>query len=389
RGNDQVLEAFGELEIPLLRNLPFAQDLTLNVSARATDYRSYGTDYTYKIGGIYTPVDWLSLRGTYGTSYRAPALFEQYLSPTSGFLSSNLDPCNNYGALDATSPRAVNCAAEGLSPNFQATSGVTVFQMGGAAAGLEAETSTNLTVGLVFQPELGTAFGDLSLAVDYYDIKVSNGEARAGASSILSLCYDDPQFRAGGSFCRLVTRAAGSNALTVNDSYINLSVDIVRGIDYTLRYARDIGTARLRINGVLNQYLEQSGKLFADDPLDDLNGTLNTPKFSGQIDGTVEWKSWQFRYGLEWVDGMDSTEYLGLDPATSTYIFKVDDYFTHSASVRWRGDDFGITMGVRNLTNRTPPQISAGAYSRVGNSPLYSGYDYVGRTFFINVSADF
>ncbi len=67
-------------------NVPFAEELTVNVSGRYTDYKSYGSDTTYKIGGLYSPTRWLSFRGSYGTSYRAPALFEQFLGSTTGFL---------------------------------------------------------------------------------------------------------------------------------------------------------------------------------------------------------------------------------------------------------------------------------------------------------------
>jgi outer membrane receptor protein involved in Fe transport len=44
---------------------------------------------------------------------------------------------------------------------------------------------------------------------------------------------------------------------------------------------------------------------------------------------------------------------------------------------------------MRNIFNEEPPTLSAGIVSRVGNAPLYSGYDYVGRTFFINLSKSF
>ena len=76
---------------------------------------------------------------------------------------------------------------------------------GGAAAGLEAETSDNITYGIILQPPLGDA-GDLSIAVDYFDIKIDNGVDQAGGNNILTRCYDDPDFRAGGGLCRLVTR---------------------------------------------------------------------------------------------------------------------------------------------------------------------------------------
>ncbi|MGH8315446.1 MAG: TonB-dependent receptor domain-containing protein, partial [Steroidobacterales bacterium] len=94
KGKDAVRELFGEVELPLLRGLPMAESLTLNLSGRYTDYNSYGSDRTYKMGIGYTPVKWLKFRATRGSSFRAPALFEQYLSPTSGFFAGNVDPCS-------------------------------------------------------------------------------------------------------------------------------------------------------------------------------------------------------------------------------------------------------------------------------------------------------
>jgi iron complex outermembrane recepter protein len=390
RGTDSVWEVYGELEVPVLRNLPFAEDLTINGSARYTNYRSYGGDSTYKIGGIYSPFKFLSFRGTYGTSYRAPALFEQFLGATSGFLSSTLDPCNNFDAPGVSPIRVANCRSEGLPAGFSSTSGITVLSSGGAAAGLKAETSRNLTLGLVLQPKFGKAVGDLQFAVDYYNIQVKNGVSRAGAGNILQLCYDDPQFRAGGGFCRLINpRNPSSNALTVNDSYVNLATDRVRGIDYTLRYSRDIGEARLRLYAQVTQYLEQSNKLFETDPLDDLNGTLNTPDFTGTFEATLTYKKFQFRYGFDWIAAMQSYDYFGLDRATTPFYLEVPDYFTHNASVRYRTEKFTVTAGIRNFTDKKPPVISSGVYSRVGNAPLYSGYDYVGRSMFVTVSKTF
>ena len=389
RGSDRVFEGFGELEIPLLRNLPFARDLTLNVSGRYTNYRSYGGDFTYKIGGLYAPAKWLSFRATYGTSYRAPALFEQFLGGTTGFLSNQNDPCNNYGT-DPTSIRAANCASEGLAPDFVATQSVTVVTSGGAQSGLKAETSKNFTAGIIVQPDFGAAVGEISLAVDYYRIRVNNGVSRAGAVNILQLCYDDPQFRAGGGFCRLVDpRNSTSQGLTVNDSFVNLATDIVRGIDYTLRYARDVGPGKFRATAQVSQFLEQSSKLFKDDPLDDINGILTAPKFAGSFDASYTLNKWKVRYGVEWVDATSSYKFLGLDPATTNLKLDTPDYFLHNASVQYAGDSFEVTVGVRNLFDRDPPQISSGNINRVGNAPLYSGYDYVGRTLFFNVSKSF
>src|SRR5690606_9181940 len=145
RGKDSVQEVYAEIEVPVLSGLPFAQELTFNFSARYTDYDSYGDDTTWKIGMLYTPVSWLSLRASRGTSFRAPALFEQFLGATSGFLNANTDPCNNWATRPSNSARYINCDSLGIPNNFNQTSSVTVVTRGGAETGLAAETSVALT----------------------------------------------------------------------------------------------------------------------------------------------------------------------------------------------------------------------------------------------------
>lgn len=390
RGSDYVGEVYGEVEVPLLRDAPFAKELSVNASARYTRYHSYGSDNTYKVALLYTPMSWISLRATYGTSFRAPALFEQFLGATSGFLNANGDPCYQYVA-DGTA-RAQNCAAEGLPQGFVPTTSITVLTAGGSAQGLSAETSKNFTAGLVFQPELPKALGDFSFAADYYKITVENGVDRAGAGAILQRCYDDPQFRSGGGFCRFVdARNPVSGALTVHDSYTNIATQIVRGWDFTARYTHDIGPGTLRATLDATRYLSQASKLFSDDPLDEYNGTLNNPKNVAALDLAYSLKAWRARYGIDWIDGQDSSELLQLtDTQRLQYKAYVPSYVLHSASLQYRGDKWTVTGGVRNLFDKEPPIISSGlGYNRVGNSPLYSGYDFVGRTFFVNVAKTF
>lgn len=391
RGSDQVWEVFGEIEAPLLADMKFAKSLTLNGSFRYTDYDSYGDDTTYKVGMVYEPIDGVTLRGTYGTSYRAPALFEQFVGATSGFLASTNDRCNEWGQ-DGTNPnRAANCAAEGLSKEHMNVTSVAVITSGGADAGLAAETSTNLTVGVVLQPTLPAGWGDLAFAVDYYEIEVENGVSRTGAGNILTRCYDsNPEdFKADVGFCRLVERDPSDNALTVYDSYINLATDNVKGFDYTLRYRNDVGVGSLLMNLAVTQYTEMSSKLFAEDPLEDTVGMVNSPEYTANFDVSYAWNQWRVRYGVEFIAGMDSYDYYGLDAATTKYDLEVDDYYNHNASVQYANGDWTVTAGIRNLWNDNPPTVSSGVHNRIGNAPLYSGYDYVGRTAFINLVKSF
>jgi outer membrane receptor protein involved in Fe transport len=392
RGNDSANDVFAEVEVPLLAKLPFARELTMNVSGRWSEYKTFGSGSTYKVGALWSPSKWFSLRATNGTSYRAPALYEQYLAPTSGFASQQSDPCNNWDSpTNAGTTRSKNCQSEGLPPGFQATSSIRINGVGGAEAGLKAETSKNTTVGFILQPDLGAGRGDLSLAVDYFDITVNNGVSQVGGVSILNRCYDDPQFRTGGAFCRLVDpRNPSSQALTVKNGYINLATDVVKGYDLTARYTNNVGIGKLRLNLTLTKFDTQSSKLFPEDPIDDVNGTLNNPIWSGGLDVNYEVKAWRFFYGIDWVKGTSSYEYFGQDPATSTFKLSVPSYLLHTAAVRYKAKTWEATVGVRNLLDTKPPLISAQAgYSRVGNSPLYSGYDYVGRTMYVNLSKAF
>ncbi|HDS1580548.1 TPA: TonB-dependent receptor [Stenotrophomonas maltophilia] len=397
RGSDSVFEAYGELELPLLSGVTGAEELTVNLSGRYTDYKSYGSDETYKIGTLWTPVKWLSFRASYGTSYRAPALFEQFLGATTGFLPQSTDPCDNYIESRPESMRYRNCASLGLDPEFTQLQSVTVYTQGGAENHLKAETSTAKTFGVVLQPEFGPAFGDLSLALDYFDIKVKNGVQDAGGAAILRNCYDSSaaDFAAGNGLCRLIERNPQTNQLTVINGFINVSTNKVRGLDFTLRYVRDIGPGEFRATLQGTHYFEQTSQLFASDPKVDAAGMIGSPQNTATLDLNYKWKNWRVRYGLDWIDNMDSYAYYeernpGLfDPATSQYKMYTPNYFIQAASLQYEADKWSVTGGVRNLANKKPPTISQGVLNTVGNAPLYSGFDYFGRTYFVNITRSF
>ena len=96
KGSDNVKEVYTELELPLLRGMTAVQDLSLNLSGRYSDYKSVGDAFTYKAGLNWKVNDLLRVRSTYGTSFRAPALYELYLNNQVSFLGQfSIDPCIN------------------------------------------------------------------------------------------------------------------------------------------------------------------------------------------------------------------------------------------------------------------------------------------------------
>jgi outer membrane receptor protein involved in Fe transport len=179
-----------------------------------------------------------------------------------------------------------------------------------------------------------------------------------------------------------------SQQLTVSNAHTNIATQLAEGIDYTVRYDRELGPGSVRVNFQATHYLEQSNKLFEDDDLDRLNGSLNTPENIASIGLSYYWNNWRFLYGVDWIDSMESYTYLEVNPATSIRDLDVGAYQEHFMSVRYTSEKWEVTAGVRNLFDEEPPTISQGyaIYPRQGNSPIYSGYDFFGREAFVQVS---
>lgn len=408
RGTDNVKEVFGEVFVPILSDRPFFQNLSLNASARYTDYASYGSDTTYKVAGEWEFFKGFGVRGSYGTSYRAPALSEQFLGATSGFSSGANDPCDadrfpaDPNAYTVSQKQiAANCRAVGIdAATFQQNSSITLFQRGGAETGLSAETSRNWSVGAVVQPRISSST-TLGLAVDYFDIKVSNGVSSISGSSILSRCYSAVDFNPSEGFCKFVSRDS-NKILTVTSGYVNLSQDIVKGFEFTGRFATELLGGRFTFNANMTKYTEQSDKTFPEEILLDSNGTLTVPDLVGNFDATYSTGPVSLRYGVSWFNGSSGTavynqtsrttglvNQANVDLLNNTYQIEVPDYYQHSASVQLSvTDNFQMTLGVRNLLDKDPPKVTS-YYTVIGNAPLYSGYDYTGRQWFINTNFKF
>ena len=396
-GSDKAKDIFGEVEFPILKNLNGIQELTINASTRFADYRSYGSGSTGKVGAFLAVNKAMSFRATTGTSYRAPALYEMFQGATTGFLGGTTDPCDTTNSPITNPVRAANCASEGLSSTFKSPS-VTVVNTGGYEAGLKAETSKNISYGFIFQPELPQGMGDLSIAVDRFDIKVANGVSRVTTGFILGKCYDSPLFRAGGGYCNLVTRKTSDNSLSVINGFVNLAEDQVKGFDLSTRYSTNVSDGKLRINTNFTRYTGQSNRVFSTDPFFNSNGLIGAPKWSGNMDVNYSSKDWNYFYGLNWVGKTsDYGYYNGVYPGvygnadTSLYQWRTPNYFTHTVSARYRNpvQKWDVVMGVRNLTDKKPPYVSAFGQTRLGNAPFYSGYDFMGRTLYLNVNKSF
>jgi iron complex outermembrane receptor protein len=419
-GVDTVKEIFGEVEVPILKGIPMFESLDFQGSARYTHYDSYGSGTTYKAGLNWQVTPWAKLRGTYGTSFRAPALFELYLANQTSFLGQlSVDPCILYED-SGDQILAQNCAAAGVPEGYTgAGTSSALIVTGGGIGILKAETSKAKTIGVVLTP----SFTNLSIALDYFEIQVKDEVRQFGAANIANQCYTSPTFP-NEPFCTLIQRdnTATSHQITqINNSYVNVADQINRGIDLTLRWQQDIDVfGRLTVDGQFTWQLEDVTTLLQGAAQEDFNGTTynyDGPDFTGRVNTRIDKGDWTFFWGMTIIGKGSDTEQIGGDVFTQTrysstcrvsggpalpcfsllgsgpltvvgrpVYFKQYNELTiyNDVAIRRKFDQWTLQFGIQNVADERPPSQSTLQF-RVGTAAL-NGFDMVGRRAYVNVT---
>lgn len=379
-GEYDVTEFFVEVSLPLLSEVAFAHELTLDAAFRTADYSHAGTADAWKVGFMYAPIEDVRIRGTLGEAVRAPNITEAFdpVSPGFGRVS---DPCDADNIPDDPD-RAANCAALGIPAGFQANDNVSVDTLAGGNPDLESEESESLTAGVVWTPSFAE---DFSLTVDYYDIEITDAITFVSVQNVADNCVD----ATGGpdvGFCSQIDRDPVTNDITlVRSGYLNAAKLTTKGVEAQVRYGTDLSAfdlpGEVRMNLLVNKLLELEQFEFQNRP-DEINVE----------DGEVGDPEWQVRFGADYeLDDLvvswssrliDRSFTLDISPTGDTaedvnpaYIGTV---ITHDISFAYTvSDNVSVNFGVRNLTDKLAPGYTA--------NPIY---DLVGRRVFagINVS---
>lgn len=401
KGTSDVYEAFGEIKIPLLKDVAFAKSLDLSASGRYTS-TSYGSTTTYHVGGNWAPSDFIRFRGNYGTSFRAPNLFEQFVANQSGF-SSATDPCRDFTTIYATTSNFYKNCLSDLTNAIGAAKAVTFIPTGspevftgGGGKNLKAETSVSWGAGFVVEPK----FAKLQFAVDYFNTTV-DGEVSQLGDTIITRCFESSDFRAGNPYCALVgpRETLQGNLTTLQNVYLNIARQKVSGIDFSLRYQLDTGSFHNVLNVTATRILHQIYQPFAEEAASDYNGTLGNqgttggPKWVGNLRLSTQKGPLTVYYGANYVGPMQNEVNTPavVGGVTAVSDLKTGNYVTQDLSVQVKIQDKGtFTMGVKNLFDRKPEMISStDGIPRVGNYFNYSGYDFLGRSIFMEITRKF
>jgi len=401
-----VIEGYGELDIPLISGRAGIESLSLQLAGRIGNYSTIGTIFSYNAGGSWAPSPDIRFRGQFSRSQRAPNITEFFSAPRGDFDSLD-DPCNGLNA-DGTGIDPTNPNAAAFTANCLADPGITAFFADPANAGqsfdgddnvfgpnsgndqLQEETANTFTIGAVITPR---NLPNFSFVVDYYRIDIDGAIGTISTQDVVDLCFQSIDFP-NNRFCDVVTRDGSTgDVLQVINRDENLNNRLVEGIDFTLNYGFDLPA----LPGEFDLRVIYSHALTNNQVFEGLNGPELT-EFNGQIAtakdrfrARIGWDHNNFRMTYTWHyfgSVVDDATVAASDP--DFFNFGSQSYHDVYASYKFE-NHYGAQVfgGIRNLTNDLGPFVPTGFNSGGSRNITENVNRPVGREFYAGVRVTF
>ncbi len=440
-GSKETQELFFEVEAPLLANKPLVEELTVNASMRYTDDELYGSNVTESVKIGWRPISSLLIRGTYGSAFRAPNLRELYLASQTGF-NNIYDPCvtptsafaggelgegtSTYDpALDGREQEVLdNCVLDGVDPTDFRNGGIDVYnvEMGkGGSLTLDPETSDSWTAGFSWEQQFSNEF-ELGISATYYEVDIDNTIIEPSSGFIIGDCYSNPSNNS--AFCSRITRGEDGTISFLDRGFINRDNENARGVDINLNFEDQLTVMDRPIDLSwdlrANRQIERSTLFINDDgspDYDDYAGEWGFPDWTVNSYFRLSYEKWRLQLATRWMSAVDqdpryidafSDIYGVLDgngdatlPSSDTCfggqvdvlcrdVGFADDYMVHTLSLSYQEDNWGVTVGARNIFDEEPPMVDPSeGPSSINNTPIGYGYNVSGRTIYINFGYQF
>jgi iron complex outermembrane recepter protein len=379
-GDTTVKEAFTEFNVPLLKDVPFAQTLSTNLAARWANYSGSGNVWAWKAGIDWGINDTIRVRATRSRDVRAASLEERFDTTRGGITVQNPYVLSNGQRVTQS-----GASYSGGNPN------------------LAPEKADTWTAGLVFTPQFLQGF---SASADWYKITIADAIDKPTPQQIIDAAFaGDPQYQA------LVKLDAANNVIEVDQYFINFAQQFIEGVDFEAAYhhslhalgggAEDISArlyaTELMKNATLTQfgtYDEWAGQVGTARSLPKQKYTANITYTNGPYSLFVQGRL--ISHGiLDHTLIQSDVAVLGPNglPLSTTInnnhvggIFYMDLNLSYTIPVP---GDLSIWGEVQNALDRAPPTTPA-AWGRTGAAEFNPQlYDVIGRRYVIGVRYQF
>lgn len=352
-GEFSVKEAFAEVLVPVVRDLPVLNNLEFNAAARISDYDTTGSIWSWKVGATNEFFPGFRGRITQSRDIRSANLSELYTQTTTGYNNIN-DPAKNQT--------------------------VYVLNNGGGNPDLTPETADTLTIGVTYAPP---SIPGLNMSLDYYNIKIDDVITTIAPQDLVNRC-----FNGNAALCSKIERNAQGDLIRTMSTYVNLAEYQTDGVDAEISYAAPLDrffpeapgrvTARLVgtwVNSLTTndgvseiQYVKSQGYSFG----------LGVPEW--RLNGSLGWKGDVFGANLR-ARYISAGDYNSTIKIVNNHIGSYT-YFDLGATAdltRFGAQGVELYANATNLFDRQPP---------VGS--LFSPYyDVIGRYVTIGARARF
>ena len=390
KGKYTVDELFFEANVPLLSDFTFAQQLSLDLAYRWSDYSTFGRTNTYRAGLVWQTVDWLRVRMGYNRAVRVPNFVELYAVQSDG--GGPGDPCSGSEpdySFEQCARTGVTADQYGNIKDVPAPPGRDwnyVNSIYGGNPDLGPETADTYTFGLVID-----ATDNMQLSFDYWNIKIEDVIDRVAVVDIFEECafYN--------SLCSRIHRT-DTGSLWRGDGYvdatnINFGEAHHSGIDAAFAWSVDALGGSFRTNLVGTYVLKRETTFTPNDEATsvDCAGLINArcfPSPKWRHTASVAYDSHSFWAVTARWRFLGKVKYERAFQAGPPDLIAGDNlggqsYFDLNAVFRFMGTH-DVVLGVNNILDKEPPLVG-GSLSTNGNT-IAGFYPTLGRYLFANVT---
>ncbi|MCC5851609.1 MAG: TonB-dependent receptor [Alkalimonas sp.] len=416
QGAKKAEEGYVEFAVPVLRDLPGAQNLELSLAMRYSKFTNDGlvgstpvtesfSNNSGKVGFTYVPFEGLMLRGNYAQTFRAPSVSDLFGGGAESF-GAAVDLCSNSPAAgfaysELTAEQQARCASVfGIGPDGAPQPTSQIRQLVGGNPFLQPESGNTKTLGFVYNPDFIDGF-DMSL--DWFKISLKDVLSSVAANTIMRNCIVEGDDTA----CGFIERSGTGEVQTIRRSSFNLASVEVEGLDLSANYRYEtdnMGTFAVRVNSTYTMSAKTTlGQLSdAQSVVGRAVGAFGGPTWRLRSNIATVWRyddldvNWTIRHTSSLTENCAAGEVAAgicnntvQNPDGSNNVGdsfnRIGSVFYHDVSVGYELPwNASIRVGARNVFRKDPP-ISLSAFA---NSFLQN-YDIPGGTYFMTYRQQF